>query len=362
MSAIQTNPTRLSRLHEKMVAHQLEALLILNVVNIRYLCGFTGSAGVLLLTGHDATLFVDGRYTEQAEEQVTGVGAEGAPRPVLPYVLDKRLPSTVKRLGIEADHVTVAQRRQIQELIPAVELVHLQRAVEELRAVKDETELALMRRAIAISDEVFDAFCGWIEPGMTENDVAARLEYEQRLAGGERNASGMTIVASGPRTSLPHGIATHKRVEAGEPVMIDIGTAVGGYCSDLTRTIHLGTASQAFKELYQLVYDAQQRAVDDIRAGMTGIEADALAREVIARAGYADNFDHSLAHAIGLDVHERPFLNPRDSSIIQEHMVFTIEPGVYIPGWAGVRIEDVVLVTANGCEVLTNSNRRLIEL
>lgn len=356
-----TNPDRLARLRMLCVEQSLDAILITNIVNIRYLTGFTGSAGVLVIDNEQSVLYVDGRYAEQAQTQVRHAASVGAPRPVLNYAL-QQFGNSITRLGIEANFLTVLERDFIQAFVPNIQLVSLDRAVETLRAVKDESELAAMQRAIDICDNVFTAFCGWIKPGMSENEVAARLEYEQRLAGGERNASGVTIVASGPRSSLPHGVASERVIRNNEPVMIDIGTVVNGYCSDLTRTVFLGAAPKAFRELYNLVYEAQQRALDGIRPGMTGIEADKLARDVIYQGGYPDNFDHSLAHAIGLEVHERPLLNPRDSSVIQENMVFTIEPGVYLAGQFGVRIEDVALITADGCVALSKSSRELLEI
>lgn len=356
-----TNSHRLARLQSLLLEQALDAILIENSVNIRYLTGFTGSAGILIVMPDAAALYVDGRYVEQAQSQVMNSVIVGAPRPVLNYALGQLSP-VVNRVGFEANYLTVFEWEQIKSLLPDVQMIALNRPVENLRAVKDEQELALIQRAVDISDDVFAAFCDWIKPGMKENEVAARLEYEQRLAGGERNASGVTIVASGPRSSLPHGIASDRVIGNNEAVMIDIGTVVEGYCSDLTRTVYLGTASDSFKDLYGLVYSAQQRAFEGIRAGLNGIEADKLARDVIVDGGYPDNFDHSLAHAIGLEVHERPLLNPRDSSIIKENMVFTIEPGVYLAGRFGVRIEDVVRITADGCEVMSKSSRAMLEL
>ena len=352
---------RLTRLQKSLTAQSLDAMLIKHVQNVRYLCGFTGSAGVLIVTPDEATLYVDGRYTEQAQKQVVGAQAIEAPRPVLQYVLNT-IKSSVNRLGFEANNLIFSDYEIFQELLPTVELVALDGVIERLRAIKDDEELALMQQAIDIADQVFEAFCGWIEPGMVESQVAARLEYEQRMLGGERNPSGFTIVASGARTALPHGVASDKVIGKNEPVMIDIGTTIGGYGSDMTRTVHLGKAADEYKEIYRIVYDAQQKAIDGIKAGITAIQADALARDVIEAAGHGDKFGHSLAHSIGLDVHERPLLNQRDPSVLEENMVFTIEPGIYVPGWGGVRIEDMVRVTTDGCEVLNNSARTLLEL
>lgn len=359
-----TTSRRMVSMQALLQEQSLDVALVTNPVNIRYLTGFTGSAGVLLIMEDKAALYVDGRYTQQAQKQVPkSIKTIGSPRPVLNFALEQ-LPQSIDRLGIEANFLTVAEKEHLQTLLPALTqgLVPLNRAVETLRAVKDKTELAAIQQAVDISDKVFTDFCEWVQPGMIENEVAARLEYEQRLAGGERNASGMTIVASGPRSSLPHGIASNRVIGKNEAVMIDIGTTVDGYCSDLTRTIFLGPAPESFKALYRLVQAAQESVFQSLRPGLTGIEADKLARDVIVQGGYPDNFDHSLAHALGLEVHERPLLNPRDSSLIQENMVFTIEPGVYLEGQFGVRIEDVVCMTAGGCKVMSQSSRALLEL
>ncbi|HZQ06782.1 MAG TPA: Xaa-Pro peptidase family protein [Anaerolineae bacterium] len=355
-----TNPQRLKNLQRMLSAQDLDAMVILNVMNIRYLCGFTGSAGVLVVTPNDATLYVDARYTEQAQRQVVGAKAIEAPRPVLNYAV-QQFKDRVKRVGFEANRLTYLEYQELKSLLPDVELVGLRDAVEQLRAVKDESEIELIQRAINISDGVFDAFCGWLEPGMVEDQAAARLEYEQRVGGGGRKISG-TIVAAGERTALPHGIATQRVVGTNEPVMIDIGTVVDGYTSDLTRTVYLGQAPDDFKKIYQIVYDAQQRALDGIRAGITGSQAHNLAHDVITAAGYGDKFGHSLGHCIGLDIHEYPLMNPKDFSILKENMVFTVEPGIYLTGKYGVRIEDVVRITANGCEMLTHSTRLLREI
>lgn len=352
---------RIQTLRQRLVDNQLEAFLTMHVQNIRYLCGFTGTAAVLTV-GHDAArLYVDGRYTEQAQKQTVGVEVVDSPRPVLAYVLSQ-LQNSVSVVGFERNRVMLGEFQQMQAALPSAHLVGFNNLIEELRAVKDGEELSRMLEAIQIADDVYDSFCGWVRPGMVEDHVAARLEYEQRVRGGERNGSGMTVVSSGARTSLPHGIASKKVIDNNQPLMIDIGTVVGGYCSDLTRTVHLGAASPEFRQLYEVVFEAQQCALDGIRPGMTGIEADALARRVIEAAGHGDRFNHSLGHAIGLDVHELPLLNPRDGTVLKENMVFTIEPGVYIPGWAGVRIEDIALVTANGCQLLSKCKRELLEL
>lgn len=355
---------RLERLRQK-IAQKCDAMMILHKQNVRYLCGFTSSQGVLIVTPYDATLYVDERYAEQTTQEVSAAKVVPVARPALLHALSKAA-GRFGRLSYEANHVTKAEYEQLAALLPDVQLVGLAQVVETLRSVKDEYEIDLIRRSVAITDVVFDAFCGWIEPGIMEDEVAARLEYEQRMHGGERVASGLTIVASGQRTSLPDGVASRRVIGENEPLMIDIGTTVDGYCSDLTRTIYLGKAPGEFKRIYHLVLEAQQRALDGIRPGLSGREVDALSDQVLANAGYpggySAKFNHTLGHAIGLDVHEQPLLASIEETSLQENMVFTVEPGIYIPGWGGVRIEDVVRVTAEGCEVLSKSTRTLVEV
>jgi Xaa-Pro aminopeptidase len=352
---------RFAQLRQLLAEKSCDSMVTMHMFNIRYLCGFTGSAGVLVVTPDDATLYVDGRYPEQAARETRVAKPVEAPWPVLPYAINQ-VKSKLGRVGFEAQHVTFAEYQELAALLPDGKLLGLQGLVETLRAVKDEDELAAIRKACDLCDKVFDSFCGWIKPGMVEQQVEARLTYEQCMLGSLRNASGVLVVSSGPRTALPHGLATDKVIGHNEPVMIDLGGVVDGYCSDLTRTVYLGKAPDEFVKLYQVVFDAQQRALDCIKPGMTGIEADALARDVIEAAGYGDRFRHSLGHSVGLDVHERPSLSSRDSTVLRENMVFTVEPGVYLPGWGGVRIEEQVRVTADGLEILSKSNRRLVEI
>jgi Xaa-Pro aminopeptidase len=227
-----------------------------------------------------------------------------------------------------------------------------------LRYVKDEAEVAAIRRAIEIADAAYSDFTQWVKPGMLEREVAARLEFFQRNMGGARKES-ETIVASGPRTAMPHGVATEREILANEPVMIDIGIVVDGYTSDLTRTIHLGSPPAEFEKIYQIVLDAQTKAEEGIRLGMTGREVDAIARQHITDKGYGEYFGHMLGHSVGLQIHERPNFSPAEDVKIEPGMVVTVEPGIYLPGKFGVRIEDIVLITDDGCEVLTRSPHEL---
>lgn len=352
---------RLAQLRQALAEQACDSMVTMHMNNIRYLCGFTGSAGVLVITPDDATLFVDGRYPEQAKRETVGAQAVETTVPILPNAM-KQVKGTFGRIAFESQHLTFAEYQQLASLLTDVEMVGLSGLVETLRAIKDEEELIAIRKACDICDQVFDAFCEWIEPGMVELQVAARLTYEQSMLGSEINASGKLVTSSGYRTALPHGLASNKVIGQNEPVMIDLGAVVDGYCSDLTRTVYLGKAADDFLKIYEIVFDAQQRALDCIKPGMTGIEADALAREVIEAAGYGDKFRHSLGHSVGLAVHELPGLNVRDTTVLKENMVFTVEPGIYIPGWGGVRIEEQVRVTTDGLEILSKSKRRLVEI
>jgi Xaa-Pro aminopeptidase len=351
---------RMARLRRVLEENSLDAFIIQSIKNARYLTDFTGSAAVLIVEADEASLFVDRHAAEMAQAQVAVANVQVAQRPLLDHAIHQmRRPPT--RIGYEAHQLTMLEYEGLRALLPDSSLIGLSNEVERLRAVKDKGEIDLIKQAIKISDNVFDSFCGWIQPGMIEDEVAARLEYEQRMAGGDRKAVS-TIVASGERSALSHGFASRRVIRVNEPVMLDIGAVVGGYTSDLTRTVHLGKAPAAFKEIYQTVYHAQQRALEGIKPGITCQAADALAREVIVRAGYGHAFEHGLGHSIGLES-ELPILSPRDdTTLLQENMVLTVEPGIYLLGRAGVRIEDVVRVTTHGCETLTHSERYLREL
>lgn len=338
----------------------VDALLVSRPTNIRYLTGFRGTAG-FLLAGERPLLWVDFRYAEQARNQAPDVevGVASALPRLWPELV-QRLASMPLRLGYEATHLTAAQYLELASQ-PGVELVPTRGVVERLRSIKDADEMAALRRAIEVADSVMAAVVGELGPGVTENRVAGLVELTQRGLGAERSAAEV-IVASGPRTSLPHGLAGPRVIEAGEPVMLDISPVVEGYRSDLTRTVHLGPAPSDFRRVYELVREAQGLALDGIRAGITGREADALARSFLEGRGHGEHFRHSLGHSIGLDTHETPLLSPYDQTVLEPGMVLSVEPGIYLEGRWGVRIEDVVVVGETGCEVLSRAPKELLEL
>jgi Xaa-Pro aminopeptidase len=351
---------RRQRVQEELDAAGLDALLVTRLTNIRYLTGFTGTTAFLVL-GAEPAIVVDFRYREQAAREVdVPVHEVESSREVWPAAMRLLREGGFRRVGLEAAHTTLLQYLDLTSA-NGVEWSPTRELVERIRYRKEPGEIDAIREAIRITDETMDDILGIVEPGMSEHRVAGEIERLQRAKGGERSASEI-IVASGPRTALPHGIASERVIGAGEPVMFDLGTVVDGYLADLTRTIHLGTASHEFRHMYDVVHEALQRAEDGIRPGMTGREADAIARDHITGAGYGDRFGHSLGHAIGLDNHETPLFSPHDPTVIEAGMVMTVEPGIYVPGVGGVRIEDVVVVRDDGCEVLTQNQKELIEL
>ena len=341
----------------KLIEEELDAVLITQPENRRYLSGFTGSAGVLLISAEQAILATDFRYYEQVSKQ--------APDFELAKIKDKFtniLPDLVaqvgaRRVGFEAAHLPYAQYQEWAEVAEGIELVPTKELVEGLRAVKDEGELEIIRRAVALADGAMAHVLDVMEPGMTERAVAWEIETYMRTHGADKVAFDI-IVAGGPNGAMPHAQPSDAPIQAGEPIVMDIGALINGYHSDLTRTVCLDRPDDRFREIYEIVLRAQLAAEEGVRAGMTGREADALARSVIEEAGYGEHFGHGLGHGVGLAVHEKPRLSKlSEEEVLQPGMVVTIEPGIYLPGWGGVRIEDMVVVGEDGVEVLTQASK-----
>lgn len=347
-------PERLQRIRARLAEEGLDWLLVSSPENRRYLSGFTGSAGYLLISQEEALLATDFRYYQQVQEQApayTLARMQGGTVEALASILQQHVAEGA-RLGFEAEHLTVALYENLRGAVGAAQWVPTQGLVEHLRAVKEPEEVQAIRRAVALADEVLEAVLPTLRPGMTEKEVAWRLESAMRERGAEKVSFDL-IVASGPNGAKPHAVTSDRPLGKGEPIVIDMGCVVDGYCSDLTRTVVLGEPDGRFRDLYDLVLRAQRVAEEGIRPGMSGREADALAREVIDAAGYKEEFGHSLGHGVGLEVHELPRLSALSEEPLREGMVFTVEPGVYIPGWGGIRIEDMAVLRADGVEVLT---------
>lgn len=365
-----SHTTRLACLRAELEANHLDGLLVSQPESRYYLSGYAGhdlpprdSAGYLLITAKRAVLLTDPRTTEQAEHE--------APEfEVVTYAAGNLGPSAlaelatklhVGRLGFESLHLPYFIYDRIRAELPSgAQLVPDTSLLDNLRVIKDVDELAELQQAIDVLDACLAHVIEKLEPGLTEREVARMVElYLIEHADGPSFPS---IVASGPNASVPHAVPSDRRIQEGEGIKIDIGALAGGYCSDMTRTVCLGTpADPRLPEIHAIVLEAQLRAERNLRPGMTGREGDALAREVIAQAGYADAFLHSLGHGIGLEVHERPWLSAsRGDEVLQPGMVFSVEPGIYLPGWGGVRIEDLVVLETSGARVLCHSPKDLV--
>jgi len=341
----------------------LEALLITRPENRFYLTGFTGSSGYVFVTAGTALLLTDFRYVEQAAEQAPGFEIVRHGSPWYATLGERAAASGIRELGFEKDHLNVSDFEKVSGAVGGVSLVGVNGVIEELRVLKDPGEVQAVRAAAACSDRAFAQLLesGVLRPGVQERVVAAELEHYMRLAGATKPAFD-TIVASGPRSSLPHGRASERILQAGDFVTLDFGAVVDGYCSDITRTVVLGKAGDEQRKLYELVLRAQLAGVEAVRAGKTGREVDAVSRGIIAEAGHADHFGHGLGHGVGIAVHEAPRLSPVGDAVLGQGMITSVEPGVYVPGWGGVRIEDLVYVAAGGSENLTASPKDLLEL
>lgn len=343
----------------------VDGLLVTHLPDVRYLCGFTGSHAALVLAGGRAVLFTDGRYTAQAKAEALGTRVVISKKPAVVAACEWIEAAGVRRCGFDATHTTVAaletMRKAVSGGVRRGLFVAVGSLVAGLREVKDADEIQRMRKAALVGCGLFDAMLGYLEPGLTEIAVAAELEHAARLAGAE-GMSFETIVASGERSALPHGRATAAKLPRRGFVTLDFGVMLDGYCSDMTRTVHLGKATAEERDVYDFVLEAQEAAVAAVAPGVTAGDADEAARSVLRRAGLDGYFSHSTGHGIGLEIHEGPRIAAKQTQILEQGMVITIEPGVYMPGKFGLRIEDMVLVTAAGREVLTPSVKAWIEL
>ena len=340
--------------------HGLSSMLITKPENRRYFSGFSGSAGMLLISDKASKLLTDFRYVEQATveaEQFEIVRYATSAYEKLAEITNKL---DVATIGFESDFVTYDMHSTLAEYMPNINLRPVQ--IDALRMVKDVNEVDSIRKAVKIADQAFSHILTYIKPGISELAVARQLEYHMGKLGAEKPAFD-TIVASGKRGALPHGKASQKIMELGDFVTMDFGAVYQGYHSDITRTICIGTATAKQREIYEIVLAAQLAGVQAVYPGKTGNAIDAVARKIIVNAGYGEYFGHGLGHSVGLAIHEEPRLSPANTqTILMENMVVTVEPGIYLPEWGGIRIEDTVLVSADGCKILTASSKHLIEL
>jgi Xaa-Pro aminopeptidase len=355
---------RLARLQHDLASTGMDALLVSHLPNIRYLCGFTGSAGALIVSKQKTVFFTDGRYKQQAHQEVEGAGIIVAHKPpaimAAEWLKSNRKKLGVKMLGFDSQHLSFAEHSQLAEMLqPNVRLRKAPFFVERTRMVKDADEIGSLLAAIRLGESLFGVAMKTIRPGIAETEVAAEMEYAARRAGAE-GMSFETIIASGPRSTLPHGRATIAPIPSPGFVVCDFGIILAGYCSDMTRTVHVGEPTKEARSMYAAVREAQQVAIEATKPGVPVGKIDSAARRVLTRQGFGRYFTHSTGHGVGLEIHEMPRIAARQSEPLLAGMVITIEPGVYVPNIGGVRIEDMVLVTHTGCEVLTRTSKELL--
>jgi Xaa-Pro aminopeptidase len=351
---------RIKRLQQKVDALEIDAFLVTGLTNVRYLTGFSGSNGQVFVTPNEAYFFSDGRYAARAADLVEGAEIEIYSARLI-EVLGPRVASG-SRVGIEAETMTLAERDDLAERLDGVTLIGTKNLVEGLRRVKDADEVAALREAISIADAAFSWLLTHLGPGRSEREIALELEIWMRQHGADE-ISFDPIVGTGELAAHIHHSPSDRPAEKGDLVLLDFGSRKDGYCSDMTRTVVLGPASDRQREIYDLVLAAQEAGIQAMEPGATGVAVDAAARTVIEGAGHAEHFGHGLGHGVGLDIHEAPKLHRISEDTLVVDDVVTVEPGVYLPGWGGVRIEDCVLVTEGGREVLGSAPKdALIEL
>lgn len=341
----------------------VDALLITDPFNMRFLSKYRGE-GAVYISKTQQVIITDSRYTEAAEKESTFTVIEENREHKRSQILNECIVKEGKailRLGYEDQFMRCSEFVAMNKELSNVEWIPLEGKVDVLRRIKTEEELEYLAKAEAIGDYAFSEVCKELKPGMTELQVAALIEFYMKMAGAE-GLSFDTIAASGVHSSMPHAIPSEKKLEEGDFLTMDFGCKYKGYCSDMTRTVVIGKASEKQKEIYNIVLKAQLAALAAVQAGKRGKDVDKVARDIIAEAGYGANFGHGLGHSVGLFIHEEPRLSPNDDTILEEGMIETVEPGIYVPGFGGVRIEDMVVVTKEGCRNLTKSPKELIEI
>ncbi len=352
--------SRRSRLHDRLQELGLDAVLVTRVVNVRYLTGFTGSNGQLLAVAGGGVFLTDSRYEEQSRREAADLRRVTYPQKLAPALAEAASAEGVRRIGFEAGGMTYRSWRELSAL-EGIDLEPMEEEVERLRWAKDPQEIGLLERAQEVTDAAFDRVIGKLAEGVTERQVAFELDLAMREIGAERVGFD-TIVAFGDNAAEPHHGPSERPLRRGDVVKMDFGCVVDGYHSDMTRTVAFGEPEARLREIHALVLGAQLAGIDAVRAGIAGREADRAARSVIEEAGLGDRFGHSLGHGVGLEIHEGPALRSGSEDVLPEGAVVTLEPGVYVPGLGGVRIEDTVVVGRDGCRPLPRTPKDLLVL
>ncbi len=352
---------RLQKVQRSLRTAGLDGAIITHLPHVRYLSGFSGSNGLVVVTLHKSYFVTDNRYAEQSKQEIKNYSLIIVPKDLFDGIILKDLFQSGSNIGYEENYLSVASFNRIRKRLPGIHLQRMVNIIEQLTVVKEKSEVESIREAIRISDKVFSYILNIIKPGMRESDLAAEIAYRHRLFGAERDGF-ETIVASGHRGALPHGIATDRKFKKGEFVTFDFGCVVNGYHSDITRTIALGKVTADQEKMYLAVLEAQECAISEVKEGIPVKKIDAIARAVLKKHNFDKYFTHGLGHGIGLHIHENPRVASDSNEILQQGNVITIEPGVYISGVGGIRIEDDILVHPNFGEVLNHSPKSLLIL
>lgn len=352
---------RLKRLREKLKLKDVEAVLINKRENYFYLSGFTGTFAHLVISQDDAYLITDFRYTEQARNQASAykvVECSGNSIDALNEIINK---IGIKKIGFEENYLTYQIFTEYKNRFSASDFLPFGKEIGELRVIKDEVEIASIKKAVEIADEAFTHILKLIKPGVREIEIAAEIEYHMKKLGAS-GPSFDTIVASGKRAAMPHGVASEKVIEMGDIITLDYGCIYNNYCSDMTRTVFLGEPDKELIKIYEIVKRAQFQALASAHRGLKGKDIDSIARSIISESGYGANFGHSLGHGVGIEIHEEPRLSVRGEVVMENGMVVTVEPGIYVEDLGGVRIEDMIVINDQKPDVLTSSTKEIIIL
>ena len=352
---------RVTKLNVQLNKQNLDGIYITNLTNVRYLTGFTGSAGSVLILDNINHFFTDGRYTEQSKEQVKNCKIHIVGSSYFKYIANNNLIKEKLNIGFESDNLSVSMFNNLYATINNIEWVECVGMVEKIAAVKDQLEIQSLKTAVEITDEVFTQIIPELKIGATEKEISAKISYLFKMNGAEGD-SYESIIGSGWLGALPHARPTDKKFEKGDFVVMDFGALYNGYHADMTRTVVIGEASDKHKEIYNIVLESQLAGIKTAKAGVTGAEVDSACRDVISQAGYGDKFIHSTGHGIGLEVHTYPRISSINKEPLLENYVITIEPGIYLEGWGGVRIEDDCLISKNECVPLNKSTKEMLVL
>jgi len=352
--------SRIENLRQKLTDRGFDAILVVKPENQYYLSGFDGE-GFLLIGEDRHIIFTDFRYVEEARDKSTGAEIIELKYKISPYekIAQELQSMGAKKVAVEGHYITLKAYEEMKNFFAGIDILSAENMVEDLRTVKDETELNFIKKAQSITDRTFSHILDYIRPGVSEADIALEIEYFIKRSGADGIAF-PTIAVSGHRTSLPHGKPSERKLQVGDIITLDFGAKFNGYCSDMTRTIFLGEVDEERERIYNIVLEAQRRAIECIKAGVHCKEVDNAARSFIEKNGFGKNFGHGLGHGVGLEIHGGPRLSPKGDTSLLPGMVVTVEPGIYVEGFGGVRIEDLVIVTDDGCIDLTQSPKDII--